>query len=221
MYKAVQSFCTSNETVWDSIPAFVAVYGQFNAKVAVLDQLIETQNRSTLGVKDVKDQEREQTAGLAHKIASALRVLAKETGNKSLLAHLHFRESDLYYGSSATTVQCLNRVKDAAVQYAATLIADFGIAQTQIDDLVQRVDQMQVTFGSTRNAIINRGKATGLIRERIAEIDDLLRRELDLLVEFIKNDHPDFALGYKLAREVVDIHGKKHKPGIDEVPPAA
>jgi len=96
------------------------------------------------------------------------------------------------------------------------LIADFGIAQTQIDDLVQRVDQMQVTFGSTRNAIINRGKATGLIRERIAEIDDLLRRELDLLVEFIKNDHPDFALGYKLAREVVDIHGKKHKAGKED-----
>ncbi len=216
MYKAVETFCASNEAVWDSIPTFVAVYVQFSDKVAVLDQLIETQDRSTLGVKDVKDQEREQTAGLAHKIASALRVLAKETANKSLLAHLHFRESALYQGSSASTIQCLNRVKDAAVQYAATLIADFGIAQTQIDDLVQRVDQMQVTFGSTRNAIINRGKATGQIRERIAEIDDLLRRELDLLVEFIKNDHPDFALGYKLAREVVDIHGKKHKAGKED-----
>ena len=220
MYKAVQSFCTSNETVWNSIPAFVTVYGQFNAKVTLLDQLIEAQDRSTLGVKDVKDQEREQTAGLALKIANALRVFGKEIGNKSLLAHLHFRESELYQGASATTIQCLKRVKDAAVQYSTVLIADFSISQSQLDDLVQRVDHIEAAFGSTRDAIVNRGKATELIRKTIAEIDDLLKRELDLLVEFIKDSAGDFAQGYKLARGVVDLHGKKHKTGDGDAPAA-
>jgi len=221
MYKAVQSFCITNETVWEGIPAFVAVFILLGAKIAELDLLIEAQIRSTLGVKDVKDNEREKTAALVHKIASVLRVMAKETANSSLLAHMDFRESDLYYSSSANTLQCMNQVKDAAVQYAVELIANFNISQAQIDDLVQQVDQMQLTFGYMRDAIVNRGKVLQLIKEKISEIDDLLKGELDLLVEFIKNDHHDFALGYKLARDVVNLHGKKHKPGIDEAPPTA
>jgi len=220
MYNAVKSFCNANETVWNNIPAFVLVFALFNTKLAELNQFAETQYRSLLGVKAVKDLERQRTAALAHKIASALRVFAKETGNTSLLAHLDFRESGLYQGSSTKTIHYLNRVKDVAQQYALVLTTDFAISQEQIDELVQRIDQMQAIFGSTRDAVIIRGIATEQIKEMVAEISDLLKRELDLLVEFIKNDHHDFAVGYKLAREIVDIHGKKQKPRIDDVPPA-
>lgn len=216
MYKAVESLCTANATVWNGVPAFATAFGNFTAKVAVLDQLVLNQDVGIVGVKDVKDQERTETADLTHKVASALRVLGKNTANKSLLALLRFPDSELYYSGSATTLKLMNRVKDAAVQHVAAL-ADYGIPQTQVDDLVLRVNQLSVTFGSTRNAIVDRGKTTELINETVREIDALLKKELDLLVEVLKSDHHAFALSYQLAREIVDLHGKKHKPG-DETP---
>ncbi|MES2556099.1 MAG: hypothetical protein V4604_08110 [Bacteroidota bacterium] len=212
MYKAVESLCTANATAWNGVPAFAAAFGNFTAKVAVLDQLVLNQDVSIVGVKDVKDQERGETADLAHKVASALRVLGKNTANKSLLALLHFPDSDLHYRGSATTLKLMSRVKDAAVQHAAVLV-DYGIAQWHIDDLVQRVDHLSLTFGTTRNAIVDRGKTTELITETIRDIDGLLKRELDLLVEVLKTDYHEFALSYQKAREIVDLHGKKHKPG--------
>lgn len=216
MYRAVESLCTANAAVWNGVPAFVAAYGHFTTKLNALDQLVLNQDVRTVGVKDVKDQQREETADLTHKIASALRVLGKNTDDKSLLAMLHFPDSDLYYRGSATVLKLMNRVKDAAVQQAAAL-ADYGIPQTQVDELVLRVNQLSVTFGTTRNAIVDRGKTTELINETIREIDTLLKKELDLLVEVLKADHHAFALSYQLAREIVDLHGKKHKPG-DETP---
>lgn len=219
MYKAVESVCTVNEAVWNGVPAFAAAYGNFTAKVATLEQLELNQDVRSVGVKDVKDQEREAAADLAHTIASALRVLGKNAGNTSLLALLHFPDSDLYYRGSATTIKLMSRVKDAAVQHTASL-ADYGIAQAQIDELVMRVDQLSATFGSTRDAIVDRGKTTELITETIREIDALLKKELDLLVEVLKADHHDFALSYQKAREVVDLHGKKHKTGDGDAPAA-
>ncbi|MBI3239762.1 MAG: hypothetical protein HYZ43_13115 [Flavobacteriia bacterium] len=103
-------------------------------------------------------------------------------------------------------------VKDAAVQYAQEL-ADYGILQTQIDELVIHVEQLKTIFGSTRDAIITRGKNTKLIKESIREIDSILKMSLDKLVKVLASDYHEFALAYELAREVVDLHGKKHKSG--------
>jgi archaellum component FlaC len=109
----------------------------------------------------------------------------------------------------------MTRVKDAAISEVMALAA-YGIMQAHIDDLVARIEQLSVTFGSTRNAIVDRGKTTKLIKEAIHEIDQILKMSLDQLVEVLKEDNHDFALSYEKAREVVDLHGKKHKSGNDD-----
>jgi archaellum component FlaC len=215
MYKTVQSVCASNQAVWNAVPAFVTAYDRFTIKVTELDQLVFAQGTGTIGVKKVKDKEHEETANRAHKVASALRALATDTSNTVLLAQLHFSHSDLLHGSNASVIQLMTRVKDAAISEVMALAA-YGIMQAHIDDLVARIEQLSVTFGSTRNAIVDRGKTTKLIKEAIREIDQILKMSLDQLVEVLKEDNHDFALSYEKAREVVDLHGKKHKSGNDD-----
>jgi len=219
MYKTVQSVCGSNEAVWNGVPAFVTAYDRFTTKVNELEQLVFVQGNGTVGVKKVKDKEREKTADLAHKIASALRVWAADSENTLLEEQLNFAHSDLYHKGSATTQHLLVRVRDAAIANAIDLIA-YGITQPHIDELVTQVEQLSIMFGSTRNAIVDRGKNTKLIEEVIHEIDLLLRSKIDHLVEVLKDEHHDFAISYGKAREVVDQHGKKHKPGNEELPKA-
>ena len=219
MYRAVQMVCASNEAVWNTIPAFVTAYDRFTLKISEIDQLIISQDSGIIGVKKLKDKERTETADLAYKIALSLQAFANETGDTLLLEQLHFSRSDLSYKASKDAFLLMNRVKDTAVQYAQEL-ADYGILQSQIDDLVMHVEQLKTIFGSTRDAIIDRGKNTKLIQENIREIDGILKKTLDKLVGVIASDYHDFALAYELARDVVDQHGKKHKSGNGDDSPA-
>ena len=219
MYKTVQSLCVANETIWNSVPAFVIAHDELSAKIQVLDQLVFAQSNGILGVKIGKDKAREEAAALTHKIVSALRAFATATNNPALKERVGFKDSDLYLGKHATTLQYMGWVRDAALQNVAVL-EDYGIMQFEVDDLVMRIEQLAVTFGATRNAIVDRSKTTELIKETIHEIDALLKQELDLLVEVVAPDHHEFALSYHKARAVVDIHGKKHKSGNGDAPAA-
>lgn len=217
MYKTVQSLCTANETIWSGVPAFVIANNELITKIQTLDQLLFAQSNGTLGVKTGKDIARQEAADLTHKIVSALRAFATATDNKVLEEQVHFMDSALYQGKHATALQYMRWVRDAAVQNV-TVLADYGILQAEVDELVMRVDQLAVTIGNTRSAIVDRGKTTELINETVREIDVLLKKGLDLLVEVLKADHHEFALAYQKAREVVDLHGKKHKSGNEDTP---
>ncbi len=220
MYKAVQSVCESNEAAWEAVPAFVNAYDHFTTKLSELDNLVSLQGNGTVGVKKVKDKDREKTAERAHKIASALRVWATNSGDVLLAERLHFTNSGLTHKGSTTALLLMGRIKEAAVEHATELYA-YGVTQAHIDELVERVDQLSDTFGSMRNAIVDRAKNTKLIEEVFHEIDLLLRTIIDQLVEVLEENNHDFAISYRKAREVVDLHGKRNKPGNEELPKTA
>jgi len=212
MYVTVRSVLASNQAVWSTIPACEPIYDLFCAKMEQLQQLAFDQEAAMLGVKKVKDKERRLTAKRARKIANALRIYAGATGNTALLEQVSFRDSDLDYSSSTSTLQLMGQVSEAAVAHAATL-AGYGISQQQIDEFEQMREHLVAAFASTRSAIVDRGKNTELITELIREINGILRNSLDKFVEILKEDHPEFAIAYRKAREIVDLPGKKNKKG--------
>jgi len=134
-----------------------------------------------------------------------------------LLEQLHFTYSELLSSKSLDTLQLIHRVELAAIEHMNEL-GDYGISETMINDLVEQHDRLITAFGSTRDAIVQRGKNTKLIKGLIKEIDELLKMGLDQLVEVVKHTAPEFAIAYHQAREVVDQHGKKHKSKNGDAP---
>jgi len=217
MYKTVKTVIISNGIVWNGIPAFVTIVDRYDGKVILLDQLVFEQETGLIGVRKLKDKERIQTAELANSIASALRVYATDNNDTVLLEKMNFMPSEMSFKGSLATLQIIQRVELAALEHASEL-GDYGISETMINNLVEQHDHLITAFGSTRDAIVQRGKNTKLIKGLIKEIDELLKMGLDQLVEVVKHTAPEFAIAYYQAREVVDQHGKKHKPTNSDAP---
>ena len=217
MYNAVETVLTSNSAVWNGIAGFQNAYDSFQGKLAALAQASYEQGTGTLGIKSVKDKERATVAKMALRIAGGLRVLAADTGNLGLKARVDFSKSELSYSSMPDTMQLLERLKEAAVAHTAEL-ANYSITQADIDEYVAAFEQLSEAFGSVRNAIVTRKTHTELIREHLKAIDGILKNRLDQLMEVFEKDHPGFAKQYRIARLIVDLPGKKNKPGKDELP---
>lgn len=221
MYKSVEMVLASNSSIWTGIQAFTNAHDNFIAKLVELRQLSFEQDSELLGVKDVKDRERIETAEKAWRIAGSLRSLAYDSKDTVLKARMKFAASELRYSNVSVTLELLERVRTAATDHAPELV-ERGILQADIDDYVDSCDRLTTAFGTTRNAILNRKEQTKQITDHIREIDDLLKNNLDQLVEVQKKAHPKFVARYHSARMVIDHPGKKNNPldpGAATMPP--
>ena len=209
MLHAVLTDCTSNAPLWTGVALFQTAFTSYSGKIQLLDQLILERSSIMTGVRKLKDKEREAIAQKAFAIASGLKVLAKVTGNTLLKEQMSISLSELRYDSSTDVLSHVGAITDAANLYATDL-AEAGIPQNQIDELSQLRDQFAEILGSTREALIKRSKNTRLTKALMKEIDDILKDNLDPLVEVLRASHPGFAISYTEARSIVDYQGKKN-----------
>ena len=217
MYIAVNAVFASHGTAWSSIPACEIAHTLFEAKLGVLTQLLYEQNAATLGVKDEKDKERKATVKRAKKLILALRIYAADSDDMLLRGKVKFPLSDLVYRGTVRTMQLLSQINEMAITHGADIIPH-GVTQQEIDEFTQMYLNMEAVFASTRNAIVNRGLSTDQIETQIREIDALLKDQLDKYAELLRDDYPEFAISYKIARGIVDLPGKKNKKNGPEDP---
>lgn len=220
MYQSVESICTAHPSDWNNLPAFTIFFAQFTAKVDELEQSSYDQGIAIAGVAANKEQVLSATIAKAEIIANALRSHAATTKNTLLANQLKFTKWSYTKGGGQVAIERVNRILNNAVQYFPAL-ADYGIVQTDIDELSGLRDQLDETIGSPRNAIIDRKNATTTISGLMQEIDALLKEHLDRLVEILRPTHPVFYRLFKGARVIVDLKGKHNEldRGDTETPP--
>lgn len=209
MYKAVQVVCTAHQADWNGMPAFANTVASFENKLQELQQAIYKQSVPTAGITTAKDQLLEQMIARAGIMLKALKVYAADQGNAVLAGQLDISKKEFTGGGSQATLNLIDRILERAVENAAAL-ADYGIGQQDIDDYATARDELAAAFGNPRNAIIDRKLETRLIRDRIAEIDTLLKEHLDLLIDVLKADYPAFHKRFRDARIILDQKGKKN-----------
>ena len=211
MYHTVSSVCETHASVWNTIPAFGQNYQLFLAKVAALEQEAYQHTQSLVGVTESKEVERKTAIEKAQIVASALRSLGSVSADTKLMAQLRFPQTRLLQAGATRLIQYLDSIIEAAGNHL-TELPDYGISQYKIDELIQVRDQLTVTLGTPRNAIITRKILTDKLDQLTGELDHLLKDTLDELVLVLKPDYPEFANLYKAARVIVDQKGKSNKP---------
>lgn len=209
MYKAVEAICTAYQAAWSNLPAFASRYTQFSAHLHDLEQAAYRQDIAMAGVAASRDQLLDATIELAEIIANALRSYAAATHNALLEGQLDFPKSEFRTAGQQLILQRIDRVLASGNDHLSAL-GDYGIVQSDLDNLAALRQQLGETIGTPRNAIIDRKQETQAIADLIDALDDVLRDHLDRLVEVLKPAHPDFYGRYKTARIIVDYKGKKH-----------
>jgi len=219
MFDTVETSCDAHESDWETVSAFGEIYGLYKSKVAEARLLAYQHTQSLIGVRAYKDEERERAIEKVEVIANALRSLGAVSGEVKLNEHLRFSHTALIQSNATRLIQYVDSILEEAAAHTSELPA-YGVSQEKLDEMMEIRDQLVVTLGTPRNAIVLRKTLTEAMDELVHEIDELLKNNLDPLVEVMKADFPKFSKLYKAARVVVDHKGKSNKPK-KPLPPTA
>jgi len=208
MYQMVRDTLDDNQTVWAGTPKFVSAVNTFKERHDFLLTLTEQQQVFTLGVRETRDQKRENVANIAFRIGSALRSLAAEQGDLELFSRMKITMSDLTKGSQTKTMSKLDTIRLAAVENAEALV-EFGISAELLAEFLLKRDELAVKILAPRKAIIGRKDISAQIDSVSNAIDAILKVHVDNLVTVLRPSNESFFTLYFDARHVPALGSHK------------
>lgn len=219
MFKAVKSVIAANNSAWSGLPAFETAFNTYTAKLAQLELLSYNQGFAIVGVSALKDAKREEAAEKAYAMANSISAFAVVTNKVELYNKMKISKWTILKGSRQEALQLVDIVLAKANEFENDL-GDFGIDQATIAELQTIRDELYEQLSAPRNAIIERKTITGQIKLLEKDMIRILRLQLDKLMEFLREDNPEFYASYKNARVTIDLKSKHgdNEEGSAETP---
>lgn len=214
MYKAVKTVIAANNTAWTGLPAFVSAFDTYTSKVALLELHAYNQKMALVGVSAVKRAKRELIAERTLALSSSLTAFAVITNDVELINQMKISKWSIIKGEGQHALQLVDIVLNKANEHLGEL-GDFGIDQTVVDDFQTLRDEFEIQLTAPRSAIVERKTLTGQILVLQRDIDALLKLQLDQLMEFLREENPQFFAAYKNARVIID-QPATHQSGENE-----
>lgn len=217
MFKQVLDVTSANQAAWSAVPAFSTNFTKFKTAYDALTTITGQPSGNLTGIATLQREKRAAAAAKAAIVASALRSYAADMDDPVLAEKLAFSNSDLSIGSGIAVIERMDLVLSLAITHASNL-TDYGISQSQLDELAPLIEELKGLQGSPRTAIIDRKERNGEIDALLKQMSDLLDDKLDQLANVLKSTQPAFYDKYKSARMIIDAKGKLKPGGLPDGP---
>ena len=219
MYLAVKETVDNFNTAWAGLPAFVTAYGLYTTRLTELNDVRLQQEKATEGVTKDKAEAKEDAIAKAIVVSSAVSAFASVTENETLRGIVDYSQTDMDRSRDTLLIDILRVIYNAANDNAAALV-DYGIAATDFGEFEGLIDTYESVVQSPRTAIGEGAAATEYLVEVIAAIDNILKNQMDKLVEVLKNAEGEFYAKYEKARIIVDLRSGGPADTDPDAPPA-
>lgn len=206
MYRKVSDHITLSEAMLDSIPAFKNAWVKFKEIFELILSQAGVQIVNRKGAAANKEEARELYTQELMLIIGAILAYGEATNNEEIKSAADYTLSDLRALSSNKFIATAKNIT-ALAQNKLNDLKDYGINNTNMDDLQQLKIQFETFVGKPGEAKITKGTATKNLSKYIKQADTVLENSLDKLVGGYKKQHPDFVTGYKIARLIDDAAG--------------
>ena len=213
MYKATREYLATHATVWSAVPAIQTAFDELGAKITVIDQNVTAQEAALSGYTQGKAQLRSVLESRILLLANATAAYARATGNEVLLADVQVTPSGLSALSEQRIDDAAERVKAAAISVLPPLAA-YGVTAIEIAQLENALTDFEEARSTPDVKRAERAGITNTLDAKFADVTELLKGQLDLLLARYKATDPEFHAGYVAARVIIDLRG----PGEDEEP---
>jgi hypothetical protein len=150
------------------------------------------------------------------KITAALSAYARRAKDNALAEQAKVNESGLRRMRDTDLVSKATAIHGIAAG-VLTNLADFGINQTMLTDLSAQISAFNTALGAREGGVAERSAARIALAELFNHADEVLKADLDKLIELVKKDAPQFYNAYYGARVIKDL-GYRSKPKA-ETPP--
>jgi hypothetical protein len=202
MYKTTIGVLDENNAIWNAMAPFTDAVTRFKNKVNAIDAAAQKQETPTGATQD-KAGARDALEDVLFLMCEALGVLAHTGGDHDLLALTDITRS----GIDKLDVEALsNRATLVLAQANArkTELTTLQVTQENIDELTQALLEYNEAKSGPRQATTARTVQTEALGTLIREANDILRNELDRMVNLFSRTNPHFVSNYQAARVIVD-----------------
>lgn len=202
MYHAVIDFCEKNTELTTPLPNFGANLTKLKTTTEQIHVVAENQAANTQGTTIGKNDLKENLIVLGADTARKLIAFATLTKNQKLLKEISYSESDLRHLPDTTLADVVKLIYDRAQANLASL-ADYQVTAGTQAALLQAITDYKQALASPRVEKVNQTQATKQLTELFAAGDEALAN-MDVLVEIVRLTQPNFYIGYKSARKIIE-----------------
>ena len=207
MYNAVNAVLSQHQTSIDSIAPLADAVNSF--KRVILEITRRDQEFSdVLGVTAAKNNALDSMTGKAYTISNALYAMARKTGNLELRDASSVSLSDFNKLRENELVQCIQRILSLAWANADAIVA-YTITAEKITSLQQSLEQYRKLADGKDNKYAKSKAAREMLFDLFATAGEILKEDIDVMIELVKTTDGDFYSRYKAARTIKDLGGSQ------------
>lgn len=207
MFNTVVAVCEPNSAVIASVPALDTAYKSFKIVTGEINDVALEQLLKIKGETVAKAKLKEALALHASVVARVLRAYAVSINDDVLREEIDYTESVLLKQRDVTIQLNAQIIYDRANTHIAVL-GDFGITALVMSNLLSAITSYQAHLSSPTVARDKRAGATTELVLKIGEASDILRLQMDDLMQIIRLSESKFFRLYTNARKIINLHGK-------------
>ena len=220
MYKTTIAVLDENNAIWSPMAPLADAVTRLKNKVSAIDTAAQKQETPTGATLD-KAGARDALEDVLFLMCEALGVLAHTSNNRDLMALTDITRS----GIAKLDVEGLsNRASLVLAQANArkTELATLQVTQANIDELSQALQDYNEMKAGPRQATVERMVQTESLSSLFREANNILRNEIDPMVNLFSRTQPLFVSNYQAARVIVDRAATRSaaKTATSGTPPA-
>lgn len=206
MCRTTRRVLEEHTTTWSTVVAVANIVNNF---YSVMDDLEESVVRSEIvstGASKDKDALKKRAVALGVNLAKRASVYALDSGNFELHDQLRVTKSTLERRPDTLTLTKLRDIH-ARIDAIRTLVEDYGIRVSDLDELKTAIDSYDAVIERPRHLIIERATENqDSIPSLLTELREILYR-LDSMMNLFQGS--ELAKEYKGARIIIDLGTRK------------
>jgi hypothetical protein len=217
MYTGTAKLLGNNATKTAAIPAFGESYEKFAGLVEQIRDKDKDMLGKTPGRVAAKEEMGDAMVTATVIIGAGLAALAKKKGNTQLKEAIHIHEGRL---RSARRSEQINRAKltyDLAKANEQDLVA-FAITSSMLADLKSRIAAFEEALKDVSTSVAERSGARSMLSDLFIQADEVLKDEMDQMMQVFRTTDPEFYNEYRSARVIKDLGVRHNKAGQSAAP---
>ena len=203
MFRTVETHIGDNAAIIADSPAFQTAFNKIKANNAAIQSAAQQRSASLTGIAADKSNLKQTLAKLAATIAGAVFAYAAAEKNQTLKQEMNISVSKLQRARDEELAPRCQMIHDRAETNLAAL-TDYGINAAQLKNLQTAINNYSAETMKPRQAVSTRKTTRANLAALFRENDDILKNQLDKLIELYRADHPDFVNTYFQTRIIVD-----------------
>jgi len=204
-YGAVEALLQATPEI-NSVTGLPEKLTVLSAKVGEIHSLAKTQTQPLRASATARDLVLDAMADQALEIAGLITTLARDIKAPQLAESVEVGRSSFRRARRGHRQWFAQRVLEAANEVLPQLAA-YGVTAETLDAFKARIEAGQAATSQARNVVVDKVASTRRLIDLFAEVDELVKDQIDRLVFRLRKDHPGFDARYVEARTIIDRRG--------------